>query len=198
MTICYGSTGRAWTRGVGCRRADARCRTWRAGGEQGRSLVVVDADLPRLPAWNTEQWTGAIKGLRAIVASARPHDEQGTKVLASGAVGYCHTYAPPALLNQILEVVDAGEIWMGRSLVTRLLRLVESRAGGQEEWHANALTEREDMVARRAAVGEANGEIAAALGITERTVKAHLSSVFEKLGVSDRLQLALRVHGISR
>ncbi|AOB30979.1 LuxR family transcriptional regulator [Bordetella sp. H567] len=168
---------------------------WR---EQGRSLVVVDADLPRLPAWNSEQWTGAIKGLRAIVASARPHDEQGTKVLASGAVGYCHTYAPPALLNQVLEVVDAGEIWMGRSLVTRLLRLVESRAGGKEEWHANALTEREDMVARRAAVGEANGEIAAALGITERTVKAHLSSVFEKLGVSDRLQLALRVHGISR
>ncbi|ANN66736.1 helix-turn-helix transcriptional regulator [Bordetella bronchialis] len=168
---------------------------WR---EQGRSLVVVDADLPKLPGWTSEQWTGAIAGLRAVVASARPHDEQGTKVLASGAVGYCHAYAPATLMNQVLEVVDAGEIWMGRSLVTRLLRLVESRAGGKEEWHANALTEREDMVARRAAVGEANGEIAAALGITERTVKAHLSSVFEKLGVSDRLQLALRVHGISR
>jgi DNA-binding NarL/FixJ family response regulator len=168
---------------------------WR---EQGRTLAVVDADLPRLPAWTSEQWTGALRGLRVVVASARPHDEQGTKVLASGAVGYCHTYAPAASLNQILEVVESGEIWMGRSLVTRLLRLVESRAGGKEEWHANALTEREDVVARRAAVGEANGEIAVALGITERTVKAHLSSVFEKLGVSDRLQLALRVHGISR
>ncbi|ARP90977.1 helix-turn-helix transcriptional regulator [Bordetella genomosp. 9] len=168
---------------------------WR---EQGRSLVVVDADLPRLPEWASESWTRALQGLRVVVASARPHDEQGTKVLASGAVGYCHTYAPPASLSQILEVVDSGEIWMGRSLVTRLLKLVDSRAGRSEDWHNNMLTEREDMVARRAAVGEANGEIAAALGITERTVKAHLSSVFEKLGVSDRLQLALRVHGISR
>jgi DNA-binding NarL/FixJ family response regulator len=113
-------------------------------------------------------------------------------------VGYCHTYAPQASLAQILDVVESGEIWMGRSLVARLLRLVDSRAGGKEEWHANVLTEREDMVARRAAIGEANGEIATALGITERTVKAHLSSVFEKLGVSDRLQLALKVHGISR
>ncbi|OZI60233.1 response regulator transcription factor [Bordetella genomosp. 11] len=188
-----GLDARRWLPARG--RALADLARWR---EQGRSLAVVDADIPRLPAWNSEQWTGAIRGLRTIVASARPHDEQGTKVLASGAVGYCHTYAPPALLNQVLEVVDAGEIWMGRSLVTRLLRLVENRAGGKEEWHANVLTEREDMVARRAAVGEANGEIAAALGITERTVKAHLSSVFEKLGVSDRLQLALRVHGISR
>ncbi|OZI29804.1 helix-turn-helix transcriptional regulator [Bordetella genomosp. 10] len=168
---------------------------WR---EQGRTLAVVDADLPKLPGWASEPWTNAIAGLRVIVASPRPHDEQGTKVLASGAVGYCHAYAPLASLVQILEVVESGEIWMGRSLVTRLLRLVDSRTNGMDQWHADVLTEREDMVVRRAAVGQANGEIAASLGITERTVKAHLSSAFEKLGVSDRLQLALKVHGISR
>ncbi|MNW12082.1 Transcriptional regulatory protein LiaR [compost metagenome] len=59
------------------------------------------------------------------------------------------------------------------------------------------LTERETTVARYAASGQANAQIAEALGITERTVKAHLSAVFEKLKVSDRLQLALLVHGIS-
>ena len=59
------------------------------------------------------------------------------------------------------------------------------------------LTDREITVARYAASGQANAQIAEALGITERTVKAHLSAVFEKLGVSDRLQLALLVHGIS-
>jgi DNA-binding NarL/FixJ family response regulator len=188
-----GLDARRWLPARG--RALSELARWR---EQGRSLVMVDADLPRLPAWTSEPWIAAVAGLRVVVASARPHDEQGTKVLASGAVGYCHTHAPLESLAQILEVVDSGEIWMGRSLVTRLLRLVQSRAGQQGDWHANALTERESVVARRAAVGEANGEIAMALGITERTVKAHLSSVFEKLGVSDRLQLALRVHGISR
>jgi DNA-binding NarL/FixJ family response regulator len=168
---------------------------WR---EQGRSLVMVDVDLPKLPAWTSEQWLGAVAGLRVIVASARPHDEQGTKVLGTGVVGYCHTYAPPDALSQVLEVVKSGEIWMGRSLVKRLLRLVESRVGDHAPWHGDMLTERENVVARRAAVGEANMEIAEALGITERTVKAHLSSVFDKLKVSDRLQLALRVHGISK
>jgi DNA-binding NarL/FixJ family response regulator len=179
----------------------ARARTlaelagWR---ERGGGLVVVDADLPKLPAWTSERWADALADLRVVVASARPHDDQGTKVLASGAVGYCHTYTPLRTLEQILDVVDSGEIWMGRSLVTRLLRLVESRASATKGWQPEALTERESLVARRAAVGEANNEIAAALGITERTVKAHLSSVFDKLGVTDRLQLALMVHGISR
>jgi len=168
---------------------------WR---EQRRSLAIVDMDLPRMPAMGSEAWNDAISGLKVVVASARPHDEQGTKALASGAVGYCHTYAPAEALAQVLTVVGAGEIWMGRSLVQRLLRLVESRAGSQEVWHNDVLTERENVVARQAAVGDSNQEIATTLGITERTVKAHLSAVFEKLGVSDRLQLALRVHGISR
>ncbi|WP_231755383.1 response regulator transcription factor [Bordetella sp. N] len=179
----------------------ARARTlaelagWR---ERGGALVVVDADLPKLPPWTSERWTSALSGMRVVVASARPHDDQGTKVLASGAVGYCHTYTPLRTLEQILDVVDSGEIWMGRSLVTRLLRLVDSRSSATSGWQPEVLTERESLVARRAAVGEANNEIAAALGITERTVKAHLSSVFDKLGVTDRLHLALKVHGISR
>ena len=65
------------------------------------------------------------------------------------------------------------------------------------DWDGGLLTERETTAARYAAGGWANAQIAEALGITERTVKAHLSAVFEKLGVSDRLQLALLVHGIS-
>lgn len=167
---------------------------WR---EQKRSLAVLDVELPRLPAWSSEQWAAASAGLRIVVASPKPNDEQGTKVLAAGACGYCHSYAPAQALAQVLEVVNAGEIWMGRSLVTRLLRLVDTRAGQHAPWQGESLTERENAVARRAAVGEANMEIANALGITERTVKAHLSSTFEKLGVSDRLQLALVVHGIT-
>ena len=56
--------------------------------------------------------------------------------------------------------------------------------------------EREREVAQRAATGDSNQAIGTALGITERTVKAHLKAVFEKLAVTDRLQLALRVHGV--
>jgi len=172
----------------------ADLQRWR---EQGRTLAVLDTDVPRLPSWQDPIWVPAMAGMHLVVASPSPNDEQGTQALGAGAHGYCHSYAPAAALSQALEVVSSGGIWMGRSLVARLLKLVTERAQDSHSWDDGVLTERETTVARYAASGQANAQIAEALGITERTVKAHLSAVFEKLKVSDRLQLALLVHGIS-
>ncbi|KXA75564.1 helix-turn-helix transcriptional regulator [Bordetella pseudohinzii] len=97
-----------------------------------------------------------------------------------------------------MGVVAEGGIWVGRSLVERLLQQVQERACARADWSQGLLTEREETVARHASAGRSNAQIAQLLGITERTVKAHLSAVFEKLGVTDRLQLALLVHGVSR
>lgn len=94
---------------------------------QGRQLVVLDASVARLPAWDAPQWQELTAGLRLVVASSRPSDAQGTQVFAAGAYGYCHSHAPLASLMQVLEVVSGGGIWMGRSLVTRLLKLVDER-----------------------------------------------------------------------
>lgn len=172
----------------------ADLQRWR---EQGRTLAVLDADLPRLPSWQDPIWAATLADLHVVVASPSPNDEQGPRVLGAGAHGYCHGYASAASLSQALEVVASGGIWMGRSLVSRLLKLVAERAQDESSWDGGVLTEREITVARYASSGQANAQIAEALGITERTVKAHLSAVFEKLGVTDRLQLALLVHGIS-
>lgn len=172
----------------------ADLQRWR---EQGRALAVLDTGLPRLPSWQDPSWLALLSGLQVVVASPSPNDEQGAQALGAGAQGYCHGYAPTQALAQTLEVVASGGIWMGRSLVTRLLKLVTERAQDAAAWDNGTLTERETTVARHAASGQSNAQIADALGITERTVKAHLSAVFDKLGVTDRLQLALRVHGIS-
>ena len=172
----------------------ADLQRWR---EQGRTLAVLDTGLPRLASWQDPSWTAALAEMRVVVASPSPNDEEGTQALGAGAHGYCHSYAPAAALSQALEVVASGGIWMGRSLVSRLLKLVAERTQGTPSWDGGLLTEREMTVARYAANGHANAPIAETLGITERTVKAHLSAVFEKLGVTDRLQLALLVHGIS-
>ena len=67
----------------------ADLQRWR---DQGRSLAVLDADLPRLPSWQDAAWAQTLAGLSLLVASASP-DEQGTQVLAAGAQGYCHSYA---------------------------------------------------------------------------------------------------------
>ncbi|MGE6917647.1 LuxR C-terminal-related transcriptional regulator [Achromobacter kerstersii] len=172
----------------------ADLQRWR---EQGRVVAVLDTDVPRLPSWQDPVWSSSLAGLHVVVASPSPNDEQGTQALGAGAHGYCHSYAPAAALSQALEVVASGGIWMGRSLVTRLLKLMTERAQDSHSWDNGLLTEREVTVARYAASGQSNAQIAEALGITERTVKAHLSAVFDKLNVADRLQLALLVHGIS-
>jgi len=168
---------------------------WR---QQGRTLVVLDTGVPGLPPWNAPEWSATMAGLRLVVASPHPSDEEGTRVLAAGAHGYRHSHAPVSSLAQTLEVVASDGIWMGRSLVTRLLKMVSEHGEDSEEaWDGGLLTDREITVAECAANGQANAQIADQLGITERTVKAHLSSAFDKLKVSDRLQLALLVHGIS-
>ncbi|WP_298596066.1 helix-turn-helix transcriptional regulator [Zoogloea sp.] len=170
--------------------------TWRAAGHR---LVLVDLDprRPDAPLWQHPAWQHNVADLSILAASAQPDDDEGLAVLNAGASGYCHTHAPTATLRQALDVIAGGELWVGRALLSRLLRLVDTRLPrvGLAHW-STQLTEREREVAQLAAIGDSNLTIADALGITERTVKAHLKAVFEKLQVADRLQLALRVHGV--
>ncbi len=101
-------------------------------------------------------------------------------------------------LREIALVVEHGGLWMPPDLMQRFLavstRVIPTAA--PETFQLNDLTSRELMVAEQVAHGSSNREIAEALEITERTVKAHLSAIFEKLGVRDRVQLALRMNNI--
>ena len=65
-----------------------------------------------------------------------------------------------------------------------------------DDWSA-LLSEREQQVARLVARGSSNREVAEQLSISERTAKAHLTSIFDKLGLRDRLQLSLRINGLT-
>jgi DNA-binding NarL/FixJ family response regulator len=123
--------------------------------------------------------------------------------LSTGVAGYCNGHAAPVVLRQVAETVLGGGVWVGQWLLQRLLAGV-ARVAAQKyatpepsAW-ASALTERETEVASAVASGASNKEIANRLNITERTVKAHLGSVFDKLKLRDRLQLTLLVNGIAK
>ena len=144
-----------------------------------------------------------------IVMSPIPHDTEGLRAINQGARGYCHLYANPALLQEVARAVQAGSLWVGPELVDRLVaaarslldkvetaRQPASNATSDSPSEANRpdlsmLSPREREVADQVALGKTNKEIARTLDITERTVKAHLGAVFEKLAVRDRLQLVL-------
>jgi len=165
-------------------------RRWR---QQGRSVAVIDAGLP---GWEPQAWKPLLNGMRVVVASVRPNDDEGVRVITSGVLGYCHAYAHAATLAHVLNAVATGSVWMGESLLNRLLRQVNARTPSPDQWRHDALTKSEHAVALHVSQGESNNDIAVALGVSERTVKAHLTSIFDKLDVKDRLQLALLVHGI--
>lgn len=137
-------------------------------------------------------------GARVVVMTATPTEPEAFQILNGGAVGYCHAGAVPEQLREIALAVEHGGLWMPPELVRRLMalsrRVVSTPAPESPEM--DSLTSRELMVAQRVARGASNREIAADLEISERTVKAHLSAIFDKLGVRDRVQLALAMNNI--
>ena len=165
-------------------------------------IVWLDMNLPNIPAWDSGAWQNLIhvKELRIIAASSNPSDGDAIAALEAGCVGYCHAYSDSATLMQIDQVTKAGHIWIGTNLMQQLIQSANRAATlpaatSSNTWQ-HSLTAREREVAKLAANGASNLQISEACGISERTVKAHLSAVFEKLGITDRLQLALKVHGI--
>jgi DNA-binding NarL/FixJ family response regulator len=135
-----------------------------------------------------------------VVMSDVPAEEETAAVLAAGAAGYCNTHAAPEVLQQVASVVAQGGLWVGAEIMQRLMlgtaRVLAARQSAANGDWRRELTEREQDVAQRVALGASNREIAEALQITERTVKAHLGTIFDKLLVRDRLQLSLLVNGL--
>jgi len=167
---------------------------------------VRAGDTAWLPVTHPE-WHAVLQRLRrtqdaaaAVVLSPVPNDAEGLRALDAGARGYAHLLAVPAVLREVEQVVRHGGLWVGPELMQRLLNatrraLEQGPPVARPVVDLSLLSEREAQIARAVAAGKSNREVAEQFFISERTVKAHLSSVFEKLGVRDRLQLALLLAG---
>ncbi len=136
--------------------------------------------------------------MRLIACADIPNDEQGLELLKTGIYGYCNTWIARSQLQRVIEQVKAGEVWVGRTLILRLINDLSaaSQAGSDRmtsDW-LDGLTQREHEVAKLIGQGSSNKLIARELDITERTVKAHLSAIFRKTGCKDRIQLALQIN----
>lgn len=169
----------------------------RGGTPPSLVWVRLQADAPA--AGQIEAARQLVGDPPLVVLSDQPSDEEALNCFAVGARGYCNTHAVPELLQRIADVVLQGGLWIGESLMQRLLQgtarmPLPAPAGAPPDWAA-LLTGREREVALAVAEGASNKEIARQLGITERTIKAHTGAIFEKLGVRDRMQLSLVVHG---
>jgi DNA-binding NarL/FixJ family response regulator len=165
------------------------------------SVLVVDLALPRLGGLATvARLQRQSPATRMILVTPAPRDAEGVAALKAGARGYCHRDIDPALLDKAVEVVQKGEIWAGRALIARLLDDLAAITERRERGPAppleglEQLTLREREIALLVAAGASNKEIAEQVGVKEKTVKAHLTAIFRKLDVPDRLRLAVRLN----
>jgi DNA-binding NarL/FixJ family response regulator len=136
--------------------------------------------------------------IRVFLLSDQPNEEEGFDFLKIGIAGYGNTYISPARLTEAIRIIAGGGVWLGQQVIQKLI--VEMAA--REKMHKSPdvdrklaeLTRRERKVAEMVAMGSTNLEIASDLKITERTVKAHLTSVYDKTRSGNRLNLALLIN----
>ena len=163
-------------------------------------ILLLDLDLPGLGG---QAGIAALRQLmpstRIVVLGGPVSEDLELALFKTGVRGYCYADINPEVLYRVVTVVLAGELWIRRALVPQLLDALGDRLRAQSHWFLSTtcrigdLTHREQQIAARVGGGESNKQIARQLDITERTVKAHLTEIFRKLGIGDRLKLALIV-----
>ncbi|MEQ1528285.1 MAG: response regulator transcription factor [Methylococcales bacterium] len=166
--------------------------------QQPLPLLIVDAEY--LQSDNELQLLKNF-GLKILLIGKNWSEDRQITVLVSGIAGYCESKNAVDSLSSAANSILQGDIWVQRHLVPKIIeRLIYLNSIGKSanrhtapvlQANLHVLTHRELDVANMIRQGENNKMIATALNISERTVKAHLTSIFQKLNVKDRVHLAL-------
>ena len=140
---------------------------------------------------------------RTIIMGDAISESLEWELLKAGVRGCCRNEIEANFLKQVVDAVQLGELWIRRSLTCRLIDELGKTTSKNKAYRAtlgllNSLTQREYDIAVRVGNGENNKQIAHVCSITERTVKAPLTEIFMKLGVTHRLNRALVISADSR
>jgi DNA-binding NarL/FixJ family response regulator len=156
-------------------------------------VLLVDLAMPRLPGLDVlrELQLGGSR-TRAVLLAASIEYPQMIEALELGARGVVLKDSATPLLLKCIRTVMTGQYWIGREAVAGLVSVLRQvRAKADDRTPRFGLTPRQTEIVRAVATGATNRDIATRLGISEDTVKQHLTSIFDKCGVSSRVELAL-------
>ena len=158
-------------------------------------LLLLDLSMPNLPGMEVlRELSAAPSQVRTIVLTAAVDKDQIVEAFQLGARGIILKHSPTDVLFKGMRCVLEGHYWVGHEGVSELVRaLLEflPRKGEAADNKGFGLTPREKQVVALIVAGYTNKDIAKKFGISEHTVKHHLTNVFDKLGVSNRLELVL-------
>ncbi len=156
-------------------------------------VVLIDLVMPRLDGVEAiRRLRERAPGVRAIVLSSFIDDDKLFPAVRAGAAGYLLKDVQPQELVQAIRTVHGGEALLHPTVVAKLME--EVAGDGAPPTPADPLTEREREVLTLVARGLQNKVIAIELGVSEKTVKTHVSNILTKLDLNNRVQIALLAH----
>jgi DNA-binding NarL/FixJ family response regulator len=167
-------------------------------------ILLLDWSMPRLGGLDVLQDLAALsESVRILVLTASIENRQILEALQRGARGVVLKESATEVLLQSIQAVFAGKYWIGRERVSDLVEAVRSIAPSFRDEMITPrpfrLTPREREIVAAVVAGFANKEIAQKFALSEETVKHHLTNIFNKTGVSNRLELAVAAihHGLA-
>ncbi|MGZ5399757.1 MAG: response regulator transcription factor [Nocardioides sp.] len=162
-------------------------------------VVLMDIRMPVLGGLEaTRELHRRTDPPRVIVLTTFDADEHVVGALAAGADGFLLKDTPPPRIVEAIRTVAAGDPMLSPTATRTLIDRIRLESGDDRATTAQAslerLTQRELAVALEVGRGHSNAEIAGRLHLSVPTVKAHVSRLFEKLHVTNRVQIAIVVH----
>jgi len=176
-----------------------------AEGATAADALAIAADLPDVMLLDVSMPGGGIAALQAIAAAypvvkvvmltVSEDEEDVTAALRAGARGYVLKGVAARELVGIVRAVAAGEVYVTPALATSLLVELTSPSTRLPTSPLDELTDRERQIVELVAGGDSNKEIASQLGLSEKTVKHHMTNILQKLQVRNRVEAALIARG---
>jgi DNA-binding NarL/FixJ family response regulator len=161
-------------------------------------VLLLDLRMPNLDGLSTLQaMQQTSKRTRVIILTASEDKNEFVQAMKLGCSGIVLKQTAPELIVKSIRKVNAGEIWLDSHTTAAVMRqfaTTTEAAGGNgsgKSRERSPLSTREREIVQLVAQGYKNKEMAEKMFISEQTVKNHLHNIFDKLGVSDRLELAL-------
>ena len=160
--------------------------------ERMPDILLLDVSMPGGGLNAVRQIAAAFPVVKVIMLTVSESEDDVTAALRAGARAYVLKGVASRELARIIRNVAAGEVYVTPSLAASLLyELTGGRGPNAAPNPLDGLTERERQILERVAAGDSNKEIGAQLGVSEKTVKHHMTNILQKLQARNRVEAAL-------